>query len=156
MATYHGKSWWSPWYCGSFISCGLHGQTSSLPGQHGPSHHYGESTWTGSRPPVNMDTTWSAEIKKYKGWVRKCPSNKETGARFNIKMSCQYRKSHCGDETISRVLSPQWDSSTGKMATSYWISPLVEMQQISQHKTLYNTRVKFNWANMTSKSQGLF
>ena len=46
---------------------------------------------------------------------------------FNIKMSSyQYRKSHCGDKTVVR--SPYLHSGisyTGKMASFYWIRPLM-------------------------------
>ena len=46
------------------------------------------------------------------------------GPWFNIKMSYQYRNSHCGDKTI---LWPSYlhngTSFTGKMTFLYWISP---------------------------------
>ena len=45
-----------------------------------------------------------------------------TGSWFNIKMSYQHRKSHCGDKTILR---PSYlhngISYTGKMTSLYWI-----------------------------------
>ena len=49
------------------------------------------------------------------------------GRRFNIKMSSyQYRKSHCGDKTVVRSsYLHNGISYSGKMASLYWISPLV-------------------------------
>ena len=50
-----------------------------------------------------------------------------TGPWFNIKTpSYQYRKSHCGDKTVVRSsYLHNGISYTGKMASLYWISPLV-------------------------------
>ena len=49
-----------------------------------------------------------------------------SGPWFNIKMSYQYRKSHCGDKTVVRSsYLHNGISFTGKMASLYWISPLV-------------------------------
>ena len=49
------------------------------------------------------------------------------GPRFDIKMSShQYSKSHCGDKTVVRSsYLHNGISYTGKMASFYWISPLV-------------------------------
>ena len=50
-------------------------------------------------------------------------TNERTGARFNIKMlSCQYRKSHCGDKTVVRSsYLHNGISYTGKTTSLYWI-----------------------------------
>ena len=46
------------------------------------------------------------------------------GPRFNIKMSYQYRKSHCGDKTVVRSsYLRNGISYTGKIASLYWFSP---------------------------------
>ena len=49
----------------------------------------------------------------------------QPGPRFNIKMSYQYRKSHCGDKTVVRS-SYLYNgfSYTGKMSSLYWIGAL--------------------------------
>ena len=56
-------------------------------------------------------------------WGRK----KHTGPWFNIKMSSyQYRESHCEDKTVMRSsYLHNGNSSTGKMASLYWINPLI-------------------------------
>ena len=58
------------------------------------------------------------------------PSFPEAGPWFNIKMqSYQYRKSHCGDNTVMIRSSylPDDISYIDKMASLYWISPKVAM-----------------------------
>ena len=48
------------------------------------------------------------------------------GPWFNIKMSSyQYRKSHYKDKTVVRSYLHNGISYTGKMASLYWVSPLV-------------------------------
>ena len=63
-----------------------------------------------------------------------------SGAWFNIKMSFQYRKSHCGDKTILWPSYPHNGISyTGKTTSLYWIgSPgSLQYQVISNHDTDY-------------------
>ena len=61
-----------------------------------------------------------------------CKSWYWSGGWFNIKMSSyQYGKSHCGEKMILwpfHLHNPQWISYTGKMASLYWISPLVLLE----------------------------
>ena len=59
--------------------------------------------------------------------------SKHSGPRFNIKMSSyQYRKSHCGDETVVRSsYLHSGVSYTGKMSYLYWIGALMTL-----HKTM--------------------
>ena len=46
----------------------------------------------------------------------------QPGPRFNIKISYQYRKSHCGDKIVLRLsYLHNGISYTGKMTSSYWI-----------------------------------
>ena len=48
----------------------------------------------------------------------------ETAPRFIIKMSCQYRKSHCGDKAVVRSdYIHNINSHTSKMASLYLINP---------------------------------
>ena len=48
--------------------------------------------------------------------------HKKPGSRFNIKMSYQYRKSHCGDKTVVRSsYLHNGISYTGKMTSLNWI-----------------------------------
>ena len=56
----------------------------------------------------------------------------ELEPRFNIKMSSyQYRKSHCGDESIVRWSYLHYKISyTGKTTSLYWISPLEVCQYL--------------------------
>ena len=61
------------------------------------------------------------------------------GQWFNIKMSYQYMKSHCGDKTILR---PSYlhngISYTGKMASLYWIRALNEYGSIFLNEIVYS------------------
>ena len=51
-------------------------------------------------------------------------------AWFNIKMSYQFRKSHCGDKTVIRLsYLHNGISYTGKMASLYWTNPLADSIQ---------------------------
>ena len=51
---------------------------------------------------------------------------RDSGPRFNIKMSYQYRKSHCGDQTVVRSsYLHNGISYTGKTASLYWIGLLL-------------------------------
>ena len=56
------------------------------------------------------------------------PWQKETGPRFNIKISSyQYRKSHCGDKTVVRSsYLHNGISYTGKKTSLYWIGAQVQ------------------------------
>ena len=63
-----------------------------------------------------------ADCRQTNGWYA-CFHPMESGPRFNINMSSyQYRKSHCGDQTVVRSsYLHNWSSYTGKMASLYWI-----------------------------------
>ena len=72
-------------------------------------------------------------------------TTKTSGPRFNIKMiSYQYRKSHCGDETILR---PSYlhngISYIGKMTSLYWIRALSSVEP--QKRTSNATRISIWW-----------
>ena len=55
-----------------------------------------------------------------------------SGPQFNIKMSYQYRKSHCGDKTIVRSsYLHNGISYTGKMTSLYWIGALMWCELLS-------------------------
>ena len=56
------------------------------------------------------------------------------GPGFNINMSSyQYRKTHCGGKTVIRLsYLHNGISYTGKMASSYWISPSVSTMELPQ------------------------
>ena len=82
--------------------------------------------WGVCRPGCSRNywTHWSR-------WL--IPTGKETvqvrqtpGPWFSIKMSYQYRKSHCGEKTVVRSsYLHNGISYIGKMAYFYWISPLI-------------------------------
>ena len=61
------------------------------------------------------------------------------GPWFNIKMSYQYRKSHCGDKTVARSsYLHNGISYTGKMTSLYWIRALTFkkfMQSVEKNQT---------------------
>ena len=68
------------------------------------------------------------------------------GARFNIKMPCQYRKSHCGDKTVVRSsYLHNGISYTGKMSSLYWIRG-----QFAWHSLYHGC-----WWPGDAKSQGI-
>ena len=68
----------------------------------------------------------SVPVLEWTGLVAFCSS----GPWFNIDMSSyQYRTSHCGDKTVVRLsYLHNGISYTGKMASLYWISPLVSLR----------------------------
>ena len=81
--------------------------------------------------PVNLLTHiwWVKEKGSQTNWMNET----RPGPWFNIKMtSYQYRKSHCGDNTILR---PSYlhngISYTGKTASLYWIRALFPPLQVS-------------------------
>ena len=69
---------------------------------------------------------------QFQTWLLTCSLNnihlKELtpGPWFNIKMlSCQYRKSHCGDKMVTRSFYlHNGISYAGKISSLYWIGPL--------------------------------
>ena len=67
------------------------------------------------------------ETKRYLFWSWDQDILGDTGPWFKIKMpSYQYRKSHYGDKMVVRSSNlHNGISYTGKMASLYWISPLV-------------------------------
>ena len=75
-----------------------------------------------------------------------CAAWFRSGTRFNIKMTpYQYRKSHCGDTTISR---PSYlhngISNTGKRTCLYWIGALLPNGNISVIFRIYQSAA-FAW-----------
>ena len=74
-----------------------------------------------------FDTTntlkWGPSYKDFQSQNRTT-----SGPWFNIKMSYQYRKSHCGDKTVVRSsYLHNGISYTGKMSSLYWIGALVPL-----------------------------
>ena len=67
-------------------------------------------------------------------WISPCISILSSGPCINIKMlSYQYRKSHCGDQTVVRSsYLHNGISYTGKMSSLYWFRPLNEITSIFQ------------------------
>ena len=59
--------------------------------------------------------------------LQRSPTGLDTGPWFNKKLSSyQYRKSHCGDKTVVKSsYLHNGISYTDKMASLYWINPLV-------------------------------
>ena len=71
-----------------------------------------------SHDNIDLDEKWHC--------IQHSNHNCRTGPWFNIKMSsCQYRISHCGDETVVRSsYLHNGISYTGKMSSLYWIRAL--------------------------------
>ena len=80
-------------------------------------------SWTCSN---HITTSWMPLFSDY---TRGVSALQGPGPWFSIKMpSYQYRKSHCGDKTVVRSsYLHSGISYTGKMASLYWISHLVEI-----------------------------
>ena len=78
------------------------------------------STWQ------NLLQIWGWTLG-YSQWSDILGTTSSTGPRFNIKMSSyQYRKSHCGDETVIRSSYLHNEIFyTGKISSQYWIRALV-------------------------------
>ena len=74
--------------------------------------------WANGRGVVcNTITTSLILVSKYV-----CIGGRGTSSWFNIKISYQYRKSHCGDKTVVRSSYLHNDISyTAKMSFLYWI-----------------------------------
>ena len=94
-------------------------------------------------PNVKKDKTReSPYMERHSFILRRVPGSRwqTPGGWFNIKMSYQYRKSHCGDNTVVRSFyRHNRISLTGKMTYSYWIRSLAQLWRHLQNCDLFRS-----------------
>ena len=67
------------------------------------------------------------------------------GPWFNIKMSYQYRKSHCGDKAIIRSsYLHNWNSYAGETESLYWITPRLLWEK-TIHICIFHHLLTLRW-----------
>ena len=84
---------------------------------------------------------------------------KRSGLRFNIKMSYQYRKSHCGDKTVVRSsYLHNGISYTGKMTSFYWISPLsdIDPDNMCNLHLMFRCKITSMWCHPVITLDNMF